>query len=56
VATIKFNNTAMPGFPVAKNAFLLITDLKKIHISWAAQAGMVLNIWYGRGVEFIDAA
>jgi len=54
IITVKINNSAMPSFPMQKNSFLKCANIKRLFISNTAQATKIINLWYGRGVDYIN--
>jgi hypothetical protein len=52
VAFIKMNSPAVDKFPVAANTMIKNYKVSRIFLSCAAQPGLILNLWYGRGIDF----
>lgn len=50
---IQINDMAMPPLPFQANMALRGFVYKKLILSWPAQAGLVVNLWYGYGAEVI---
>src|SRR5207245_11308728 len=47
VATIKLNNTSEDPIPMLSQASVEGIPFRDVFVSAAAQAGLVLNLWYG---------
>lgn len=54
VATCKLNNTSEDSFPLLALAGVQNIPYDGLYLSWAAQPGLVLNLWYGYNSQFIS--
>lgn len=52
--TLKLNNTSEDPFPVLAQAGLVDMPFQDIFLSSSAQAGKVLNLWYGYRARFLS--
>ncbi len=50
---VKYNADAMPAFPFRASTGVRGFPYKTLLLNWAAQPGLVLNLWYGFGAEII---
>ncbi len=53
VIDVKFNNAAMPKFPFARHTSVKGFPFNKLYLSWLAQSGLSITLWYGYGAEII---
>ena len=45
--TVKLNNTSEDPIPFSSQSMVEGWPIEDVHISWAAQPGLVVNLWYG---------
>lgn len=53
IVYVQFNNTALPGFPFRKNTSVSGFPYKTAYVSWDAQPGDIIRLWYGYGARII---
>jgi len=55
VGTIRFNSAAVDPFPLSKNTLIKNYKIGRAYFSCAAQPGLILNLWYGTGLDIFIA-
>lgn len=53
VVDVQINSLAMPKFPFGQNTTISGFPYKTLYLSWEAQAGLVMDLWYGYGAKVI---
>lgn len=53
--TIKLNNPTEDPIPFGAKATLEGLPIKEVFISWTAQAGLIVNLWFGYHARFRDS-